>query len=79
MRHLFLGLVLAISSTAVKSADLPPLPPLTDPPSGEQIPGKFVWSDLFSNDIDANRQFYGQLFGWEWRWIGCAGYRLAPS
>jgi predicted enzyme related to lactoylglutathione lyase len=69
MRNLFLALILAGAQLAAHAAELPPLPPLTDPPSGEQLPGKFVWSDLFSSDIEANRRFYGQLFGWEWRWI----------
>lgn len=49
--------------------ELPPLPPLTDPASGHHIPGKFVWADLFTSDLDAARAFYTQLFGWEWRWV----------
>jgi predicted enzyme related to lactoylglutathione lyase len=50
-------------------ADLPPLPPLTDPATGEHLPGKFVWADFFTSDIEGARTFYGELFGWEWRWV----------
>ena len=49
--------------------DLPPLPPLTDPASGVHLPGKFVWADFFTSDIEGARTFYGNLFGWEWRWV----------
>jgi predicted enzyme related to lactoylglutathione lyase len=54
---------------AAESDGLPPLPPLTDPASEEQLLGKFVWADLFSNDIAASRAFYQELLGWEWRWV----------
>ncbi len=33
------------------------------------LPGKFIWADLFTNDIDAARTFYEGVLGWEWRWI----------
>jgi len=32
--------------------------------SSEPLVGKFVWHDLITNDIDAARRFYGELFGW---------------
>jgi hypothetical protein len=48
---------------------LPPLPALSDPATGVHLRGKFVWADLFTNDVDAAHTFYGELFGWEWRWI----------
>lgn len=45
----------------------PPLPPLNDPAVAEHLPGKFVWADLFTNELPAARRFYAELFGWEWR------------
>jgi len=48
---------------------LPPLPPLTDPASDEQLIGKFVWADLFTNDVSRTRTFYAELFDWQFRWI----------
>ena len=46
---------------------LPPLPALTDPATDENIPGKIVWADYFTSDLDLARRFYGELFDWEWR------------
>ena len=59
------------SAPAIDAADsaLPPLPPLNDPATDVQIPGKFIWVDLFTSDVAAARKFYGELFGWEWRWV----------
>ena len=28
-------------------------------------PGRFVWHDLLTRDVAAAKQFYGQLFGWQ--------------
>jgi len=64
-----LVVLLASQLTYGASGVLPPLPALNDPATGVHLPGKFVWADLFTNDVDAARLFYGELFGWEWRWI----------
>lgn len=69
MGKLLLALVLLSLNVAAQDGDLPPLPALNDPPTDLQIPGKFVWSDLFTSDMEANERFYGALFGWQWRWI----------
>jgi predicted enzyme related to lactoylglutathione lyase len=42
----------------------PVLPPVTDPPTGTHIPGKFIWFDLVTGDPAAARSFYGNVFGW---------------
>lgn len=39
------------------AATLPPLPPLADPPTHVQLPGKFVWADLFVEDDEQARSF----------------------
>jgi predicted enzyme related to lactoylglutathione lyase len=64
-------IVLLFSSlpAAAQESGLPPLPPLTDPATNEHLPGKFVWADLFTNDVERARRFYEQAFGWEWRII----------
>jgi predicted enzyme related to lactoylglutathione lyase len=38
--------------------------PITDRPSGEIYPGKFVWHDLLTADVQAAGAFYEKLFGW---------------
>ena len=65
---LFYQLTLGAAALAQEQT-VPVLPPISSPPSGEQLPGKFVWADLFSNDVEASRSFYEQVFGWEWRQI----------
>lgn len=41
------------------------IPPINHAPTGSQIPGKFVWRDLFTDDVRSCRKFYTDLFGWE--------------
>lgn len=40
------------------------LPPLNNPPTDDRVPGKFVWTDLFTGNLTAASQFYTDLFGW---------------
>ncbi len=68
-RYLLLAL-LALGTAALAQQNTPPiLPPITDPASGEYLPGKFIWADLFSSDVETSRKFYEQVFGWEWRQV----------
>ncbi|MDH5207340.1 MAG: VOC family protein, partial [Burkholderiaceae bacterium] len=64
-----LGLVLSGISISGHPAPVspPPLPALTDPATNVRIPGKFIWADYFTSDVDAAKTFYSALFGWEWR------------
>jgi hypothetical protein len=73
MKHIFLTAALAMAvwcsaSIADDSAERPPLPALNNPATGESLPGKFIFADFFTSDIEAAKRFYGSLFGWEWRW-----------
>ena len=38
--------------------------------SRQYYPGKFVWFDLVTDDPAALRQFYGAVFGWQFRTVG---------
>lgn len=38
--------------------------PITDKPSGEVLPGKFIWHDLMTPEPEKAGQFYQALFGW---------------
>jgi hypothetical protein len=46
---------------------VPALPALNDPATNVHLPGKFVWADYFTSNVEAARTFYTALFGWEWR------------
>jgi hypothetical protein len=45
-------------------------PPFGTP--GQYHPGKFVWFDLVTDDLNAARNFYGAVFGWQFRTVGAA-------
>jgi predicted enzyme related to lactoylglutathione lyase len=49
------------------------LPTITDDRDGNYIYGKFVWHDLVTDNVPAARDFYGQLFGWEFEGRGGDG------
>ena len=69
-----LGVVLAVAALTAAATGaaqpLPLLPGLNDKPTGLSIPGKFVWADLFAEDVDAAKRFYSGLLGWSWRTFG---------
>jgi predicted enzyme related to lactoylglutathione lyase len=50
--------------------ELPKVPPVVASPSGEYHPGKFVWYDLMTTDIEGVKNFYGGLFGWKFEDVG---------
>ena len=50
--------------------------------SSEPLIGKVVWYDLMTEDLDSARQFYGELFGWQFEGSEGAGrgdYSVARS
>jgi uncharacterized protein len=50
----------------------PTMPPISDPPTGSFIPGKFVWFELVTGDPVAARRFYGSVFGWKYQRVSGA-------
>jgi len=71
LEHLLALSLLAAALPLPAAADpkLPPLPPLNEPATDERLPGKFVWSDIFTSDVSGIRRFYSGVLGWDWRWI----------
>lgn len=69
-RRCYVALALAIFLATPVRAAAPELPPLNDPPTNAHLPGKFVWVDLMTPDIERAEAFYGKLFGWTFRKIG---------
>jgi predicted enzyme related to lactoylglutathione lyase len=41
------------------------LPAVTETPTSIRYPGKIIWHDLLTNDIEGSKRFYGGLFGWD--------------
>jgi predicted enzyme related to lactoylglutathione lyase len=55
-------------------------PPITEPPTATHVPGKWVWAELFTEDVSAAMRFYGEAFGWSFQAFPAprgAGYTLA--
>ena len=46
------------------SPDLPIVPPINKVATKEFHPGKFIWKDLMTDDLEAAKKFYSGLFGW---------------
>ncbi len=63
---LFLTVIATLPLPAVAET-LSELPPLSD--SEQWHPGKFIWGDLVTDDIDSAKAFYGGLLGWEFRHV----------
>jgi uncharacterized protein len=56
------------------------LPPLTQSPSREHHPGKVIWADLVTPDVEGAKRFYGQLFGWTFKDVaGDPNYTVVSS
>ena len=73
------GLLLALSSGCVST---PGLDTSAMSFSHEPLVGKVVWNDLVTQDLDAARRFYGELFGWTFEQSTAPGgepYLLARS
>lgn len=59
--------VLSIASAAAAMAAPPELPALVQPATQDRHPGKVVWVDLVTPDLDGARRFYSGMFGWTFR------------
>jgi predicted enzyme related to lactoylglutathione lyase len=64
------ALVLLAAVGSIAKPPAPQLPPLTTVPESPRLPGKFVWGDLVTDDVQAARKFYSQLLGWTFQDIG---------
>lgn len=49
------------------------MPAITDEPTRVTLQGKVVWHDLITDAPEASKQFYGELFGWEFEEVGISG------
>jgi predicted enzyme related to lactoylglutathione lyase len=52
---------------AAACASTPALPPISSSASGQVTPGRAVWYELVTTDLESAKRFYGGLFGWTFR------------
>ncbi len=73
-----LTLSFALLAAGIARAVPPRVPPLVEPPTHEEIPGKMIWASLVTPDLQAAELFYGALFGWTFEDVqGARAYALA--
>ena len=75
-------LALAIIAVSPGQAAGPQWPAITEPPTSQYVPGKWVWAELFTENADAAAKFYGSIFGWSFQAFPAkrgSGYLLAFS
>lgn len=59
MKYWIRAAALALAALTAQAGETPP-----------QLPGKFVWADLVTDDGKAARAFYGHVFGWSFQGDG---------
>jgi predicted enzyme related to lactoylglutathione lyase len=70
-----------VALPACRAADLT-WPAITQPPTSRYVLGKWVWAELFTEDVKAAVRFYGDTFGWSFQAFSAArgpSYTLALS
>jgi len=73
-------LTLATSTAAINAAPAAgiELPPLVQPANDEHHPGKVIWADLVTPDLNQAEHFYAGLFGWTFQSVaGDPNYAVA--
>lgn len=48
----------------------PRWPAITDTPTDQVTPGRWVWAELITADVSRAREFYAALFGWSFEALG---------
>ncbi|MES1982993.1 MAG: VOC family protein [Pseudomonadota bacterium] len=67
LQRLISAFILFFCTSLAASAASFELPPLMQPASSEHHPGKVIWVDLVTSDLDGAKRFYSSLFGWTYK------------
>jgi hypothetical protein len=51
-------------------ATTPPWSAIAEGETTESLPGRWIWAELFTNDIAQAKAFYGDVFGWQFETRG---------
>ncbi len=57
------GAVLLLSGGCTTAG--PRWPAISDAPTDVHIQGRWVWADLIADNVDTEKTFYGEVFGWQ--------------
>src|SRR5512139_1712129 len=48
----------------------PRWPAISEAPTDVHVQGRWVWGELFADNVEAEKSFYGDVFGWQFDNIG---------
>jgi len=69
-RLVIFGVFITAVLLAMGCATAPELPVIAEPATDVSTPGRWVWKELFTDDVAGARSFYGKVFGWEFEQLG---------
>lgn len=81
-KSFLLAYALALIAATPCAGQGPTWPPITEPATYQHVPGKWVWAELFTEDVKKATHFYGEAFGWSFKEFPAqrgSGYTLALS
>jgi len=66
---------------AAGCASTGPKPAVSETPTRVHIPGRWVWAELFADNVDTEKAFYQEVFGWQFvsRGTGTHTYTLVSA
>ena len=64
------SLILLLSLVLGACAVAPRWPAISDSATGRYMPGRWVWMDLLTPDLDASERFYIEVFDWRFESLG---------
>ncbi len=71
--------IMLVLATGCSEIDPPLLPALPTSPGSAHTPGRIVWIDLLTADMNEAEAFYGPLFGWTFQKTADDEYRTITS
>ncbi len=60
----FLLLVTIALGSLAGCASTPPWPAVAEGETTKSVPGRWIWAELFTSDLDEAQEFYASVFGW---------------
>ena len=74
MKHFLKGmLVLAVAALLLIggcTTTTPRWPAISEPPTDVHLQGRWVWAELMADNVETEKQFYGEVFGWQYETYG---------
>lgn len=61
------GALAAAGPAVAQTAPTMPWPAVGEPVAAARTAGRWLWGDLVSTDVARSRDFYGRVFGWQFR------------